>query len=91
MGKKISNKEFIAILYKSLFNRKPDAGEYKYWLDLLKSGKTRQFVLASFINSKEFKNLCKEYNINPGKLDPGAATPTTQAQAPDKHNAEPKK
>jgi len=77
-AKNTSNDVFLAILYRAFFNREPDADGFNKWLELLDAGNTRQFVLAGFVNSEEFKTLCKTYGINPGKLDPGKALQTVQ-------------
>jgi len=77
-AKNTSNSEFITILYRAFFNREPDADVYNKWLGLLNAGNSRQFVLAGFVNSDEFKTLCKNYGITAGKSDPGKALPIVQ-------------
>jgi hypothetical protein len=62
----VSNSEYLTILYRAFFNREPDSGGYSGWLGYLNTGKSRQWVLAGFINSDEFKNLCAAYGINSG-------------------------
>ena len=72
----VSDADYVKILYKSFFNRDPfdpnnyDEAGYNYWLNKLKAGENRIVVLSGFTNSPEFKNLCAEYNINPGELNP---------------------
>ena len=74
--KKVSDEEYVLILYHSFFGRDPfdpnnyDEDGYNYWLNKLKSGTDRMDVLAGFTNSVEFQNLCDKYNINRGKLVP---------------------
>ena len=65
----VSNSEYLTILYRAFFAREPDSGGYNTWLGYLNTGKSRQWVLAGFINSDEFKNLCSAYGINPGSLE----------------------
>lgn len=77
-AKNISNEDYVSTLYRAFFNREPDAGGFSNWLGLLNSGYSRQFVLAGFVNSDEFKKLCSTYGIIAGKLDPGAAMPVIQ-------------
>ena len=77
-SKNKSNSEFLTILYRAFFNREPDADGFNKWLGLLNAGNSRQFVLAGFVNSIEFKTLCKNYGITAGKLDPGKALPIVQ-------------
>jgi hypothetical protein len=64
----VSNEEYLTILYRAFFNREPDSGGYNGWLASLTAGKPRKWVLAGFINSQEFKNLCAVYGIKPGSL-----------------------
>jgi len=77
----VSNEEYLTILYRAFFNREPDSAGYSGWLDYLNTGKSREWVLAGFINSQEFKNLCSAYGINPGSLDVDSGTDTTQIAA----------
>ena len=69
-NRKVSDEDYVKILYQSFFNREPDESGYNDWLKKLKAGENRIVVLAGFTNSQEFINLCAEYNINPGKLNP---------------------
>ena len=65
----VSNSEYLTILYRAFFNREPDISGYNTWLGYLSTGKSREWVLAGFINSQEFKSLCATYGINPGSLE----------------------
>jgi TolB protein len=69
IARNVSNEQYVTILYRAFFNREPDSGGYSGWLGYLNTGASRQWVLAGFINSQEFKNLCAAYGINPGSLD----------------------
>ena len=64
----VSNDDFINIMYHAFFNRNADPTGYATWQKYLDAGFTRHYVLAGFVNSQEFKNLCASYNINPGSL-----------------------
>ena len=77
-AKNTNNSEFLTILYRAFFNREPDSDGFNKWLALLNAGSSRQFVLAGFVNSDEFKTLCKNYGITAGKSDPGKALPIVQ-------------
>ena len=70
-----SNEEFLNILYRAFFNREPDTEGFSKWLNILNTKNARQYVLAGFVNSKEFKDLCGIYGINSGYLDPGSLPP----------------
>ncbi len=67
-NRKLRNEEFVTLMYKGFFDRVPDASGYSYWVGLLEAGYPKEKVVAGFVNSQEFKNLCKKYNINPGSL-----------------------
>ncbi len=66
ISKNLSNADFIAILYRVFFDREPDDSGKAYWVNLLANGYSRRFVLAGFVSSQEFKNLCSSYGINSG-------------------------
>ena len=75
-NKKVSDEEYVIILYHSFFGRDPfdpnnlDTDGYNYWVNKLKAGTDRMDVLAGFTNSAEFQNLCNKYNIKRGTLVP---------------------
>jgi peptidoglycan/xylan/chitin deacetylase (PgdA/CDA1 family) len=77
-AKNKSNEEFVTILFRTCYNREPDAAGFDTWVNLLNSGQSRQFVLAGFTNSQEFENICNATGIKTGQLDPGAALPTVE-------------
>lgn len=78
-NKNLSNEQFLNVMYKAFFNRAPDPGGYNGWLAKLESGKSREYVLAGFVNSQEFNNLCQEYEINLGSLKVSKASTSTYA------------
>lgn len=61
--KKLSNAEFLEILYEAFFNRKPDPGGWDVWKEALDAGRHRQEVLNGFIYSDEFAKLCQLFGI----------------------------
>ncbi len=71
-GKNLNNNDFVTVMYRAFFNRPPDSSGLNGWVGELNSGRSRQFVLAGFVNSQEFKNLCASFGINPGTLGAGA-------------------
>lgn len=77
-AKNKSNEEFATVLFRTCYNREPDAAGFDSWVNLLNSGQSRQFVLAGFTNSQEFKDTCNAAGIIAGQLDPGAALQTVQ-------------
>jgi len=68
LNRGLSNSDFIYTMYAAFFNRSADAEGYNTWIKYLSAGYTKQYVLAGFVNSQEFKNLCATYGINPGSL-----------------------
>jgi len=67
-SKGTSDQEFLNVMYRAFFNRPPDPEGYAGWLSQLQGGKSRSFVLAGFVNSVEFENLCAAYGIKPGSI-----------------------
>ena len=67
-NRNVTDDEYINIMYHAFFNRDADAKGYDTWATYLAAGFTRHYVLAGFVNSQEFKNLCASYKINPGSL-----------------------
>jgi len=78
IAKNKSNEEFVGVLFRSCYNREPDAAGLANWVNLLNTGQTKQFVLAGFTNSTEFKNICSAAGIKAGQLDPGAGLPAVR-------------
>jgi len=65
----LSDSEYVDILYRTFFNRDADEGGRNTWLSSLGMGNSRLYVLAGFVNSIEFDNLCGSYGITRGTLD----------------------
>jgi peptidoglycan/xylan/chitin deacetylase (PgdA/CDA1 family) len=78
-AKNKNNEEFVTVLFRTLYNREPDAAGFDSWVNLLNAGQSRQFVLAGFTNSAEFQSICTAAGIKAGQLDPAAGLPTVQA------------
>jgi lysophospholipase L1-like esterase len=79
LSRNVSNADYVTIMYKAFFNRPPDPSGYSAWMNDLNAGRSRQYVLAGFINSQEFKNLCASFGINPGSLGTGSSAPVQPA------------
>ena len=63
LNRKLSNSDFLIVLYKAFFDRDPDALGLNTWLAELDAGKERMEVLNGFIYSSEFSSLCNNYGI----------------------------
>ena len=68
VGKNYSNREYLNVLYQTFFSREADTEGEAYWSSQLENGKTRESVLAGFVNSDEFFTLCADYGISRGYL-----------------------
>ncbi len=82
ISKNVSNHDFLIVMYRAFFDREPDPAGYNGWLNSLNSGRSRQFVLAGFVNSQEFKNLSASFGINPGTLRADGRASQLQTIAP---------
>jgi hypothetical protein len=58
----VDNSLFIEILYEGLLQRKPDKIGFENWTQWLKDNSRKQ-LLDKFLNSEEFKNICRDYSI----------------------------
>lgn len=68
-NKDLSNEEFVETVYKALADRNPDAGGKKYWSDKLEKGVSKDHVLKGFVDSKEFTDLCKSFDVKKGTIE----------------------
>ncbi len=59
------NGTYVSILYNAFFDRVPDTEGYIYWMSLLESGYSREYIMDSFIHSAEFEDICSSYGIEP--------------------------
>ncbi len=62
----LSDADYVENLYIALMGRASDAQGKANWVNGLANGMTRDEVFAGFVNSVEFDNICKQYNINRG-------------------------
>jgi hypothetical protein len=60
-NRKLSNEDFMNILYKGLLNRGADSEGFKYWEDTLNEGLDRGVVINLFLNTDEYKKLSENY------------------------------
>ena len=63
-----SDDQYIADLYRAMFDRAGDAGGTATWKSLMGKGVSRTYVLKGFAEGTEFKNLCARYNIIQGTI-----------------------
>ena len=62
-SKNLSNEEFIKVLYRVFMDREPDSAGLNSWVNVLRSGQSREHVFNGFADSPEFIELCQSYGI----------------------------
>ena len=78
VSRNVSNHDFVTIMYRAFFDRQPDPTGFSGWVGELDRGRSRQYVLAGFVNSQEFKNLSARFGINPGTLSQAGLSEASQ-------------
>ena len=63
VNRKLTDEQFVTVLYNALFNRAPDAGGKTRWLNKLATGTSREEVLKGFTTAAEFKNLVASFGL----------------------------
>ena len=67
-GKNYSNEEAVEILYKAMLGRGSDPAGKANWVSKLENGQPFAAVINGFCVSREFKDICASYGINPGSV-----------------------
>jgi ELWxxDGT repeat protein len=62
-GKNLNNRDFLNIVYQTLFDRAADAAGFNYWLVQLNSNALRRMVIYGFLRSQEFKALSQRFGV----------------------------
>ena len=62
-ARNMSDDEFVALLYKTMFNRAPSASEKNLWMTALANGASRNAVVNAFVNSAESANAAAVYGL----------------------------
>ena len=67
INRKLSNGDYVKVLYNLFFDREPDEAGFNAWKEQLDNGVTdRKGILAGFVNSTEWANTCVLYGIESG-------------------------
>ena len=66
LNKSMSDRAFVTTLYRTFFDREPDAAGLTAWIDALKNGTSKEDVIMGFIDSTEWANVCLKYGIPSG-------------------------
>ncbi len=69
--RKLSNADYVEILYRTLMERAPDSKGKAHWVELLNSGVSRVGVFRGFAESAEFTKICDNYALTRGNVDKG--------------------
>ncbi|NPA82570.1 MAG: DUF4214 domain-containing protein [Epsilonproteobacteria bacterium] len=57
----VSDEEFVKRVYRTIMGRVADEEGFDFWVGELKKGKSREYVLNSFLESEEFERLKSEF------------------------------
>lgn len=63
-NRKLSNSDYLDVLYRTFFDREADTEGKSNWLSKMNAGTSREEVLNGFVNSQEFDNLCDSFGID---------------------------
>ena len=76
--KNLSDSEYLDRLYYTFLDRAADPGGKEVWLHALQTGSSRIHVLAGFVNSKEFTEICQYFGIERGVFEEEQIDPKVQ-------------
>jgi hypothetical protein len=81
INRNTTDEVFVAILYKTFFDRDPDQDGFDFWVDSIKKGELdRAAVALGFIYSQEWADTCAKYGIRSGgDIKPAFAIEPTDA------------
>ena len=67
-SRNLSDDQFVETMYQTFFDRESDSVGKTYWMNQIKSGASRETVLAGFVKSEEFGKLCSDAGIERGLI-----------------------
>ncbi len=82
---RVGNRVYVTKLYQTFLGRNPINNEEQGWVNNLEYGKSREYVLAGFVNSPEFDKACKALGIERGNMvvkNPNAPTAADDPSIP---------
>ena len=62
-NKRLSNTEYVKVLYRTFMGREYDKAGLNYWVGRLNKGESRKTVLKSFAGCPEFQNIVKSFGL----------------------------
>lgn len=77
-----SNEQYVRTLYNVMLGRECDPAGLQYWLGYLAGGTPRVNILAGFVGSQEYAQICQAYDIAVGTLNADASMTTAVQNAP---------
>ena len=63
----LSDAEYVAAMYETVFGREPDEAGLSAWVSVLEKGCTRKKILEGFLNSQEMKNQSADMGVEAGE------------------------
>ncbi len=81
MARNLTNEDFLEILYTVFFDRESDPEGKAFYLNALKEGATKQYVVECFIESREWCDVCAEFGVKSGAKNPNGTKPSKQVVA----------
>ena len=63
VGRGLSDRAFIEMLYHLYMDREADEGGLNYWVTALEAGMPREQAVEGFAQSEEFQNILKSYGL----------------------------
>ena len=79
LNRGLSDSDFIDVLYKTFFDRDPDADGKAFWLGHLATDMTRDQIVRGFVDSTEWCNLCANYGVKSGATNAKAQRASNNA------------
>ena len=64
----LSYADIVRILYQTMLGRSPDSAGTSYWVGLLETGVSVNYLVNGFATSAEFKEICSHYGITAGSI-----------------------
>ena len=62
-NKKLSNTEFVKVLYRTFMGREADKEGLDYWVGRLNKGEARKVILECFAGCQEFRNIVASFGL----------------------------
>lgn len=62
--KNLSDEEFVKTMYRVFMDREADGAGLNAWIEVLRSGQSREHVFNGFADSTEFHGICASYGIS---------------------------